>query len=166
VTDPVYAAVGGVIVGALASGSVQSYLSRSDRRRDGRHAARVLYMEMYEAEATIRELRARRDWRAMITDWDSFGSAWSQYRDQVTHVLNTKSFAYVDSGFASMASLSRARQRDLAEPLPAPGAPPRFDPPDDILGIYLHTAQRAKRIVLKASLRWWEIWARRKALAE
>jgi hypothetical protein len=169
VDEPVLVAVigvGGVLVGAVGSGGVQAYLSRSDRRRDGRHAARVLYMEMHEGELTLLELRPRRDWNNMITDWDAFGVAWAQYRDQLTHVLSTERFAYVDSAFASIATLSRARTRDLAKAPPPPGSPPNFDPPDAIVLLYLQVVQRAKRIVLKASFRWWEIWARRRALAE
>jgi hypothetical protein len=123
-------------------------------------------MALHEAEATIGELRDRQDWHDMITDWDSFATAWGQYRDQLTHVLNTKQFAYVDSSFACMASLSRARSRDLEQPSPAPDKPPRFDPPDEILAIYLQVAQRAKWIVLTASFRWWETRARKEALSE
>jgi len=168
VDEPVLVAVigvGGVLVGAVGSGGVQSYLSRADRRRDGRHAARIVFTTMHEAEATILAVRPRRSWEAMITDWESFGLAWSQYRDQLTHVLDTKQFAYVDSAFACMASLSRSRARDLAEAPPS-GAPPRFNPPDEILGIYLYAVQRAKLIVLEASFRGWQKRARREAVAE
>jgi len=101
----------------------------------------------------------------MITDWDAFGIAWDQYRDAVANILTTPDFAIVDSAFASIASLSRAKARDLAKPVPL-GVPASFDTPDEILGGYLETVQRAKRIVLKASFRYREVGAKRKALGE
>lgn len=151
-------------MGAVGTGIVQYFLARLDRRRSARDAARVLYLELHEAESAIHELRPRRDWDEMITDWESFGVAWAEYRDQVTHVLNTAEFALVDSAFACMRTLARAWKRDTSKPLPAPGQPPPFDPSDEILARYFEVAQRAKRIVLKASFRWWEVRMRKKAL--
>src|SRR5271165_2433431 len=165
VTDPVYAAVGGVIVGAVASGGVQAYLSRSDRRREGRNSALALYMKLHEAETAIEELRPRRDWSNMITDWSSFAPVWAEYRGGLAQVLRTPDFVLVDSAFAGIASLSRSRERDNAEPPPAPGQPPNFHPPDFVLEQYGALAQGAKLIVLNASFRWWEKRVRRKALA-
>jgi hypothetical protein len=155
----------GLVVGAVASGSVQSYLSRSDRRREGRNAARVLYIQLHEAESAIEELRPRRDWDNMITEWAAFGTTWSQYRESVAHVLNTPRFVQVDSAFAATTTLSRARTRDLSKSAPPPGQPPSFDPSDLVLQNYAQIIQGAKRIVLKVSFRWWELRARRKALS-
>jgi hypothetical protein len=108
----------GLVVGAVASGSVQSYLSRSDRRREGRNAARVLYMQLHEAESAIEELRPRRDWDNMITEWAAFGTTWSQYRESVAHVLNTPRFVLVDSAFAATTTLARARTTCLSQRRP------------------------------------------------
>ena len=157
--------VGGVLVGAVGGGAVQYFVARTDRRRAGHIAARVLYTQLHGAEASIGDLRPRRDWQNMITDWDAFGIAWDQYRDAVANILTTPDFAIVDSAFASIASLSRAKARDLAKPVPL-GVPASFDTPDEILGGYLETVQRAKRIVLKASFRYREVGAKRKALGE
>jgi hypothetical protein len=166
VAEPVLIGLGGIAIGALGSGSVQAYLARADRRRDGHHAARILYVQLHDAQAAIASVRQFRDWNRMITDWSAYGVAWAEYRDQVTHVLNTRRFATVDSAFACTTSLSRSREADLAEPLAPTGAPPNFGPPDPLLLLYFETVKRAKRIVLEASFRWWEIRARRKALAE
>jgi hypothetical protein len=53
VKEPVLVAVigvGGVLVGAADSGLVQALLARAERKRDGRNAARVLSMELYDAK--------------------------------------------------------------------------------------------------------------------
>ena len=107
--------VGGLVVGAVGSGGVQAYLSRADRRRDGHHAARVLYVQLHDGEAAVATLRDLRNWEAMITDWDAYGAAWSEYRDRLTHVLNTERFATVNSAFQCMASLARGRNSDLED---------------------------------------------------
>ncbi len=167
VQEPELAAVigvGGIVVGAVGTGAVQSVLARSDRRREGRNAALALYMKLHEAETAIEELRPRRDWDNMITDWTSFGPIWAEYRGALAHVLRTPDFVLVDSAFAAIASLSRSRERDAAKPLPAPSQPPNFDPPDFVLEKYGELAKGAKLIVLDASFRWWEVRAKRKAL--
>jgi hypothetical protein len=155
-----------VLVGAVGSGAAQATAARFDRRRAGRDAARVLATELHEAEYAIGELRPRRDWSQMITDWDGFEAAWRQYRDQLTHVLSTAEFAAVDSAFASMRTLSRAAKRDLAKPPPAAGQPPHFDPSDEILVRYFEVVQRAKWIMLETSFRWREREARRRVVAK
>jgi hypothetical protein len=85
----------GVVVGAVASGAVQAALARAERRRDGRNAARVLYMQLHDAEKAVSDLRALRDWAEMITDWDAYAETWAQYRDPLASVLNTNAFAKV-----------------------------------------------------------------------
>jgi hypothetical protein len=157
--------VGGIVVGAVGTGIVQYFLARFDRRRSGHAAARVLAGELHEAEYATSELLPRRDWSQMITDWDSFESAWQQYRDQVTHVLSTDEFTAVDSAFASMRTLSRAAKRDLAKQPPAPGQPPHFDPSEEILARYLQVVQRAKWIVMENSFLWRERESKRRVVA-
>ena len=157
--------VGGLVVGAIGSGAVQATVARFDRRRSGRDAARVLAMELHEAEHAIGELRPLRDWNRIITDWDRFEAAWQQYRDRLTHVVTTDEFGKVDSAFACMRVLSRAAKRDLAKPPPAPGQRPHFDPSDEILAKFFQVVQRAKWIVLETSYRWWEQRAKRRVMA-
>jgi hypothetical protein len=167
VKEPVLVAVigvGGVVVGGLASGTVQSYLARSDRRRSGRNAARLLYMQLHNAEKALSDVRELRDWGKMITDWSAYGSAWDRHNEPLAHRLNTARFTAVSSAFACLASLSSSHDRNQRQA--GPTAAPDFDPPDELLGLYLVTVQRAKRVVLKASFRWWEMRSRRKALAE
>jgi hypothetical protein len=183
--------VGGVVVGAVGGGLVQSALARAERRRAGRAAAVVLRMELHDAEKAISDLRELRAWDEMITDWDAYAAIWALYRDRLASVLNTKAFAKVAAAFACLASLKRSYQRDTLNSFPQrAGTPdaesasvyrhlaglwgshqrkaqqPAFDPTDEYLALYLRTVQEAKRIVLKASFRWWEMRHREKALAE
>jgi hypothetical protein len=75
VKEPVLVAVigvGGVLVGAASSGLVQALLARAERKRDGRNAARVMSMELHDAEKAVSDLRELRDWTQMITDWDAY----------------------------------------------------------------------------------------------
>lgn len=157
--------VGGILVGAVGSGAVGATVARFDRRRAGRDAARVLAMELHEAEHAIGELRPLRDWSKMITDWDRFEPAWQQYRDRLTHVLTTDEFGKVDSAFACMRVLSRAAKRDLAKPPPAAGQPPHFDPSEQILANFFEVVQRAKWIVLATSYRWREKQVKHRVMA-
>jgi hypothetical protein len=154
--------VGGVLVGAIGSGLVQAAGARFDRRRAGRAAARVLAMDLHEAEHAIGELRPLRDWDRIVTDWDHFEAAWQQHRDQLTHVLTTDEFGKVASAFAAMRTLSHAAKRDLAKPPPITGRPSHFDPSDDILANYFKLVQRAKWIVLLTSYRWREYREKRR----
>jgi hypothetical protein len=168
VDEPVLVAVigvGGVLVGAVGSGGIQAFLARGDRRREGRNAALALYMKLHEAETAIEELRPRRDWDDMITDWTSFEPVWAKNQGGLAHVLSTPDFVLVDSAFAAIASLSRSRERDNAKPPPILGQPPHFDPPDFVLERYGELAQGAKLIVLNAAFRWREKRRRREALA-
>ncbi len=183
--------VGGVLVGAVGGGVVQALLARGERRRAGRAAAVVLYIKLHDAEKAVSDLRELRAWGEMITDWDAYAAIWALYRDRLASVLNTSRFAIVAAAFGCLASLKRSHQRDTQNPFPQPaGTPygesvpvyghltrlwrshqreaqqPAFDPTDEYLALYLKTVQRAKRTVLEASFRWWEVRRRKKALAE
>lgn len=183
--------VGGVIIGAVGGGIVQALLARGERRRAGRAAAVVLYVELHDAETAVSDLRELRAWEEMITDWDAYAATWALYRDRLSSVLRTSRFAKVAIAFGCLVSLKRSHKRDTQKPLPQPGGTPYaksvpayrrlaslrrsgkgetqqppFDPTDQHLAVYLKTVQGAKRIVLKASFRWWEMRRRKKALAE
>jgi hypothetical protein len=170
VKEPVLVAmigVGGVLVGAASSGLVQALLARAELKRDGRNAARVLSMELHDAEKAVSDLRKLRDWTQMITDWDAYAETWAQYRDPLASVLNTSGFAKVAAAFGCLASLKRSHKRDTQNPSPQlAGAlyvegtpvyrrlagrwprrkreaqkPPSFDPTDEYLALYLKTVQ-------------------------
>ncbi len=155
----------GIVLGAVGTGAVQSFLARSDRRREGRNAALALYLKLHEAETAIEELRPRRDWDNMVTDWTSFGPIWAEHRGALAHVLRIPDFVLIDSAFAGVGTLSRARERDAVKRPPAPGHSPNFDPPDYVLENYAGLAKGAKLIVLNAAFRWWEARDKRRALA-
>jgi hypothetical protein len=145
--------VAGLLVGAIASGVVQAILAALDRRRRARSAARLLYMRLHEAAQAIEELRVRRDWHKMITDWDSFGAAWDKYSEALAHTLKTKDFEAVSSAFSGIASLARARATDQAKSPPAP-----FTVPNDQLVLWAANAAVARDIVYGVSFTAWEKW--------
>jgi len=151
----------GLVVGAVASGRVQSYLARADRRRDARSGARLLYMQLHNAKSAIRDLRQRRDWEQMITDWDAYGTSWDQHSEKLARTINTTHFHVVSSAFGCLASLARSKATDAAQLLK-----PEFEPSDKVLAVYEANVEAAKRITLGASFRWWEVRARKKALAD
>jgi hypothetical protein len=124
-------------------------------------------MELHDAEKAISDLRELRAWGEMITDWDAYAAIWALYRDRLASVLRTKAFAKVAAAFGCLASLRRSNERDTQQSRPAWfWRTVAFDPTDEYLALYLKTVQQAKRIVLKASFRWWEMRYRKKALAE
>lgn len=132
----------GVIVGALVSGGVQSVVGRVDRARDARSAARLLYMQLHEAQQAIEDLAVRRDWSEMITDWTSFGTAWDRHAEALAGVLGTREFMKVSSAFGCLASLARSRARDGES---------AWSVPDGTLELYRTTVQAAKRPILEHS---------------
>jgi len=145
--------VGSVILGALVSGGVQAALARFDRRLDARSSARLLYMRLHEAHLAIEELRPRRDWDKMITDWGSFGVAWDKHSESLARALKTKDFETVSAAFSGLASLARAKDRD-AQRTP----PPPFGVPDENLALWAANAEVARQIVYGASFTRWEKW--------
>lgn len=155
----------GLVVGTVASGSVQSYLARADRRRDARSGALLLYMQLHSAKGAVSDLRPRRDWAQMITDWDAYAAAWDKHSEKLAGALNTTRFHVVSAAFGCLASLARSKERDTSQPPPKPGEPPNFGPADELLAIYEANIEAAKRITLDASFRWWEYRTREKALA-
>jgi hypothetical protein len=152
--------VGGVILGAIVSGTIQAAVARFDRRLDARSAARLLYMRLHEGAQAIEELRPRRDWAKMITDWDSFGVAWDKHSEALARVLNTKDFEVVSAAFSGIASLTQARDKDAEKPPPAP-----FIVPDDQLALWAANAAAARDIAHRASFTHWEKWLGKDSIA-
>jgi hypothetical protein len=154
--------VGGIIVGAVGSGAVQTLIARSERKRHGRNAARQLYIQLHDAERAVSDLRGCRDWAQMITDWEAYAVSWARYSDPLSAVLSTSRFTTVTSAFACLASLGRSRKHQAPQPMPPMPSPVSIK--DQLLGVYLQTIQRAKRMMIEASFRWWEVRAREEAL--
>jgi hypothetical protein len=113
------AALIGVIAGAIVTGGIQSTVAWFDRGLAARSAARLLYMQLYEAQFAIEDLQERRSWEAMITDWTSFGKGWDRHCEDLARVLGTKDFLVVSSAFSSLANLARGRMAlDHVRPSP------------------------------------------------
>jgi len=159
-------AIGGVVVGAIASGSVQATLAQSERRRTARAAARILLIELHGAESSIKDLRQLRDWHDMITNWSGYEVAWTAHREQLALALNTIDFTRVSTAFGCLATLARARARDQYQDENDPDAHGKraFDPSDETLARYEKAVDKARLVTLSASFRWWELFQRRRAL--
>jgi hypothetical protein len=153
-------ALSGIVVGAVASGGIQAAFARSTRQREGRTAARLLYQQLHSAHWAIEDLRERRDWSLMITDWTVYGAAWERHGLALMQFLATRSAARVATAFECLGTVARTRVRDELEPPSGPGQPPNFDPGDVLLADYADAVERAKMIALRASFRWWEFKAR------
>ncbi|MBA3809022.1 MAG: hypothetical protein H0X28_11635 [Solirubrobacterales bacterium] len=158
-------AIGGILVGAVASGGVQAVLARSDRRRAGRTAARLVYLQLINAHSAIEDLRVLRDWNMMITQWDEYAVLWERCGDALVQFLSTRRATRVATAYECLATLARTRMRDAQEPAPAHGQSPNFDPGAPLLERYAQVVERAKLISLRASFRWWEVKSRRALLA-
>jgi hypothetical protein len=146
-------ALAGLVVGAVASGGVQSYLARSDRRRDMRSAARLLYMELHNSHEALEDLLRLQDWDRMITDWDSYGRAWEKHSEALAGALDTRDFHVVSAAFASMASVAASRAMAMK-----PGAV--GIPSDRFMG-YRANVEAARKIVFDVSFTRWETWRHR-----
>jgi hypothetical protein len=140
----------GVIAGAVVTGGVQSASAWFDRRLLARSSARLLYMQLHEAQQAIDDLHERRSWEEMITDWTSFGAAWECHCEALARVLRTKDFLLVSSAFACLASLARARVKDADDSVPE-GASRNYTVPDGTLELYRVNVKAAKRPILEAA---------------
>jgi hypothetical protein len=163
VTSAEYA-IAGVVVGAVASGGVQATIASLDRRRAGRAAARLLFMQLQDARKAVADLRVRRDWQMMLTDWPAYDVAWREHSKELALALNdTYDFHHVSTAFACLRSIAGARDLDLKMEMAIGEA--GFDPSDDTLDGYGRQIARAQEVLLHASFRFWEIRNRRRALA-
>ncbi len=156
--------IGGVVVGAVASGAVQAFLARGDRARSGRTAARLLYLQLHGAHWAIEDLRERRDWSKMITNWEAYAVAWERHGDALVQVLSANKAAHVTTAFECLVSLANSRASDIDATVPQPGVPGQFGPSDELLAMYVKAAEVAKLITLRASFHWWNFRSYRRAL--
>jgi|HubBroStandDraft_1064217.scaffolds.fasta_scaffold119897_1 hypothetical protein len=153
--DTAIAGLVGVGVGAVATGGIQAAAAWFDRRLTARSSARLVYMQLHDAQAAIEDLRERRSWENMITDWERYGNEWAKHSVPLARTLKTNKFLNVASAFHCMASLAQARIKDEADPI-TEGQPSNFNPPTDRLDMYLLQVTVAKRPTLEAAYTWWE----------
>jgi hypothetical protein len=158
------AAALGAVIGACASGLIQALLSRADRGRAGRSAARLVYMQLHGAQSEVEELQVLGEWEYLITDWQTFGHTWDRHSESLVQVLNATQSATVASAFECLASLARAREAD-ERAINSP-EPSRVFPPDKTLDHYIANLRAAKIIALTASFGRREGEQREKALAK
>jgi hypothetical protein len=141
--DALLAGLIGVVGTAVAGGGVTSTLAYLDRGRAARSACRLIYVQLHDAQAAINDLRERRDWGQMITDWDSYDRSWDKYSDDIVQVLDTTDSATLATAFACLNSLARSKAHHVI------GA--SFDPPDALLHLYARVVNRARLLALGAS---------------
>jgi hypothetical protein len=153
-TDSAIIAVGGILVGALISGGLQALGARSSRARAARAAARILYLDLRNAEHAVRDLITSHAWDGLITDWSQFEDVWVRYQQPLATALGTDDFMYVSSAFQCINSVRLAHDTDLQ-------TPGQFDPTDEILRDYVSRIRRAQRIVLLKSFETLDRFGRR-----
>lgn len=146
--DTLLGAVLGVLVGAIASGGVQSYFARRDREREGRSSARLLFMELQEAAKAMKSLQSFKRWNAVIVDWSQYGVMWERHCENLSRMLEgeTDNFMRVSEAFSSISILARMRRADEAEPRPD-GAPALYSLGDQFLVEYIRSVETARDIV-------------------
>ena len=100
----------------------------------------------------------------MITRWDDYGAAWERHGEALVQVLDITKAAHVTTAFECLASLARSSNDDGAKAA-AVAQSSIFTTADSLLAKYVKAAEVAKLITLRASFHWWEVKARRHALA-
>lgn len=145
--------VGSAALGAVASGGVQAGLARVDRQRDTRSAARLLYMQLHDADGALEDLLQLSSWDAMQTDWEAYGRAWERHAEALAGALNTTDFHIVSSAFACLASVARssAAARRAKETTPPVGTAPSFAINANLFQLYRANVNAARKITLHAS---------------
>ena len=99
----------GVIAGALVSGGVQAALAYNARRLESRTAARMLYMNLFEAHSQMHRILAASDWRVSSASdlefggsWQRFESSWEIHQEALARVLDADSFFSVTLALTSI----------------------------------------------------------------
>jgi hypothetical protein len=153
--DAAIAGLIGVGVGAVVSGGFQATSASLDRRRVARSSARLIFLQLHDAQAAVEDLRACMSWDSMITEWQAYGLAWEQHAAQIALVLRANECLNIASAFHCLASLARSRAKDAADPVPE-GQAANFDPSGEVLDNYVRQIQAAKYLSLKAAYSWRE----------
>jgi hypothetical protein len=143
----------GVAVGGLLTGGIQAIGAWFDRRLAARTCARLIYMQLQDAQQAVEDLRQRRAWEAMNTDWRAYGVAWDQHSMSIARALMATQSLTIASAFQCIAGLARAETKDRAD---APEGQTLFDPSDELLAGCLQQIKSAKYVALRASYLWVE----------
>jgi hypothetical protein len=142
------AALIGLVVGAVASGSVQAALAWFDRDRDARGAARLLYIKLHSADAALKTLEEHHAWLPAGLDFRQYTAAWEQRADALARVMKSEDAIDVDHAFALMDAIAMNKAEDEATKT---GEEPAFTFPLEALSLYRSQLQAAKRIVHRAA---------------
>jgi hypothetical protein len=105
--DTAIAGLVGVGVGAVATGGIQAAAAWFDRRLTARSSARLVYMQLHDAQAAIEDLRERRSWENMITDWERYGNEWAKHSVPLARTLKTNKFLNVASAWQASPRLEQ-----------------------------------------------------------
>jgi hypothetical protein len=139
----------GLVVGALASGGVQAALAWSDRDRDARSAARLLYMKLDSADVALKALEDHHAWVPVGLDFRQYTAAWEKRSDALSRVLKSADAIAVDKAFGLLDAVAMKKAED--EAAAKSGEEPPFTFPLDVLDAYRLQVQAAASIVRLAA---------------
>lgn len=143
------AALIGLVVGAVASGSVQAALAWFDRDRDARSAARLLYMKLDTADLALKALEDHNAWIPAGLDFRQYTAAWEKRSDALSRVLKSADAIAVDKAFGLLDAVAMRKAEDQAAA--KPGEEPSLGLPMDVVRAYRLQVQAAARIVRVAA---------------
>jgi hypothetical protein len=139
----------GLVVGAVASGSVQAALAWFDRDRDARSAARLLYVKLDSADVALKALEDHDAWVPIALDFRQYTAAWEKRSDALSRVLESGDAIAVDRAFGLLDAVAMRKEEDQAAA--EPGKEPGFTLPLDIVRAYRLQVQAAAHIVRVAA---------------
>jgi hypothetical protein len=94
----------GAAVGAILTFSLGQIDARLRRRRQGRTAAKLIWLALMSARATVREMKSVGVW---VGDRPFLKQAWDNQRGAFTEVADNYAFAVVGLAYNELASLER-----------------------------------------------------------
>lgn len=142
----------GVVAGALVTGAVQSLAAFFERERGARVAARLLYLALAEADASMQAAKQLQEWNPPSTDWTGFGREWEAHRLALARVVNTNDFLSVAHAFSGISLLAALKTAHLTD-TPPDGEKWAFGGADRLLDTYFPVLARAEAITWNGSLR-------------
>lgn len=141
----------GVVAGALVTGAVQSLAAYIERERGARVAARLLYLALSEADASMQAAKQLQEWNPPTDDWSVFTREWETHRLALARVVNTRDFLAVAAAFSGIGVVARLRTAHLSD-TPPNGGTWSFQTADSLLDIYFPVLARAEAITWNGSL--------------
>lgn len=108
--DPILAALlplAGVALGALLAGYTRFHLDRRNERRDARAAARLVALELTEAQAALLAVLADRKPNVPVPVPDLDVSAWRNHRLVLARVLTDDEWQAVERAYAATGEVRR-----------------------------------------------------------